>query len=394
MNPHRTSLTAQRTVSIVLLLLVPLIVFAGSDAIRAAADFTAGVLTLVSLTAAIVWGLIATDRLLLSSRMRLVAQGVHRVAAVASIFFLLLHITIKVALGHVALIGALVPFGLGFRGSAGLIGFGSLAAYLLVTAGTTGALRSAFATPGRTPVRIAGRWRTLHMLAYPAWCTALVHGLYAGRAPATYVVVLYSLSLVMVGGALSVRMLPRPVKRRITALITGAVVPGAAADPLRSTPAMWASQPYPGPPLNEPQSPSWPRAHQPGVPDAQVPPLQEPFTTAARPLSEPSRRSGIAGARWPAPAPPPPAEAPVHETPYTPAEPPVYEAPYLRADSPEQEIAYAHDESSAAEDPYTSAYQPAYQSGYQSGFDTEPLPGPFHPPSPGEPWHTPAGDRP
>ncbi|MEV8564682.1 hypothetical protein AB0436_03675 [Streptomyces sp. NPDC051322] len=392
MNPHRTSLNAQRSASIVLLLLVPLIVFAGSNALRAATDFTAGVLSLVSLTAAVVWGLIATDRLLLSSRMRLVAQGVHRTVAVASVFFLLLHITVKVALGHVALLGALVPFGLGFRGSAGLIGFGSLAAYLLITAAATGALRSAFTTPGRTPLGIAGRWRTLHMLAYPAWCTGLVHGLYAGRAPATYVVVLYSLSLVLVAGALSVRMLPPPVKRRIAARITELAGPGAGSStgvplppevpvtppvperpPYQQSPSYQQAPPYqPTPPYQQalrPETrsyqqswargrpPSWPRAYEPPSfaqrpPQPEQPP-QQPFQdplTAPRPLYEPQPRTGVAGGvRWPAPAPPPPAEAPVYDAPDSPA--------------------------------------------YPSGYATEPLPGPFHPPSPGEPWHTPAGDR-
>ncbi|WP_328538789.1 hypothetical protein [Streptomyces sp. NBC_00344] len=354
MNPRRTSLNAQRTTSIVLLLLVPLVVFAGSSSVRAAMDFIAGVLSLVSLTAAVVWGLIATDRLLLSSRMRLVAQGVHRTAAVSSIFFLLLHITVKVALGHVALLGALVPFGLGFSGRAGLIGFGSLAAYLLITAGATGALRSAFATPGR----IAGRWRALHMLAYPAWCTGLLHGLYAGRAPATYVVVLYSLSLVMVVGVLSLRMLPRPVKRRIAARITelaaagsGAGAVAAPADPVPPAPRQPAPQPYAQQPLyEEPQPPAWPRAYEPSIPYAPAPPqFQEAVATPARPLYDPPPRAGISGPRWPAPAPPPPAQAPAYDSPHS--------------------------------------------AGYPTEFDTEPLPEPFQPPSAGEPWHTPAGDR-
>ena len=72
-------------------------------------------------------------------------------------------------------------------------------------------MRSAFATPGR----VAGRWRAVHMLAYPAWCSALVHGLYAGRPPAGWVVAMYCLCLAGVAGALAVRALPRPVKRRI-----------------------------------------------------------------------------------------------------------------------------------------------------------------------------------
>ena len=93
------------------LVLIPLLAVAGSDGMRAAFDFTTGVLTLVSLTAAVAWGLLATDRLFLSTRQRLLCQGIHRATAVTSLGFLLLHGTVKVALGHVGLIGALIPFG-------------------------------------------------------------------------------------------------------------------------------------------------------------------------------------------------------------------------------------------------------------------------------------------
>lgn len=198
-------------VSVAALVLVPLLAVAGSDGFRAMLDFTTGVLSLVSLTAAVAWGLMATDRLLLSPRHRLLAQGIHRFTAMASLGFLLLHATVKISLGHVALIGAVLPFSLGITGTDALIGFGSLAGLLMVVAAATGALRSAFALPGK----IAGRWRALHMLAYPAWCFALMHGLYAGRAAATWVMTMYCLALVAVIGAVSLRLLPRPVQRRL-----------------------------------------------------------------------------------------------------------------------------------------------------------------------------------
>ncbi|MEV6399292.1 ferric reductase-like transmembrane domain-containing protein [Streptomyces sp. NPDC051907] len=188
-----------------------MIAVAGSDSFRAALDFTTGVLSLVSLTASIAWGLLATDRLLLSPRHRLLAQGIHRSTAVASLGFLLLHATVKVSLGHVELLGALIPFGLGVTGTSGLIGFGSLAGFLMVVAATTGALRSALAGN----IRIAGRWRALHMLAYPAWCSALVHGLYTGRPAAAWVTTMYCLALTGVAAAVSVRLAPRPLQRRI-----------------------------------------------------------------------------------------------------------------------------------------------------------------------------------
>ncbi|KIF69957.1 hypothetical protein HY68_17475 [Streptomyces sp. AcH 505] len=245
------------------LVLVPLLAIASGDAFRAALDFTSGVLSLLSLTSAVAWGLIATDRFLLSSRHRLLAQGVHRATAVASLGFLLLHITVKVYLGHVALIGAVVPFGLGVTGTGGLIGLGSLAAILMVVTAMTGAMRSAFALPGR----FAGRWRTMHMLAYPAWCFALMHGLYTGRAPATYVVVLYCLSLLGVGAAVSLRLLPKPVQRRIAQrLLALAGTRGPAEpEPARRDPA---EMPLPGATITG--SPEYERQFQrPSAPSAQ-----------------------------------------------------------------------------------------------------------------------------
>ncbi|MFG2716742.1 hypothetical protein ACGFW5_00295 [Streptomyces sp. NPDC048416] len=197
----------------VVALLIPPLALLASDGLRAALDFTSGVLSLVSLTSSVAWGLLATDRLFLTTRDRLMAQAVHRATAIASIGFLLLHVTLKIALGHVGLLGAVVPFGLGITGTSGLIGFGSLAGILMVLTAVTGAMRSAFTTPSR----IAGRWRAVHMLAYPTWCSALVHGLYAGRPPAGWVVAMYALSLAGVAGALAVRALPRPVQRRIAA---------------------------------------------------------------------------------------------------------------------------------------------------------------------------------
>lgn len=205
------SRSVQGGLSVAALVLVPLLAVAGGDGFRAMLDFTTGVLSLVSLTAAVAWGLMATDRLLLSPRHRLLAQGIHRFTAMASLGFLLLHATVKVSLGHVALIGAVLPFSLGITGTNGLIGLGSLAGLLMVVAASTGALRSAFALPGK----VAGRWRALHMLAYPAWCFALMHGLYAGRAAATWVMTMYCLALFGVICAVSVRLLPRPVQRRV-----------------------------------------------------------------------------------------------------------------------------------------------------------------------------------
>ncbi|MFI9718319.1 hypothetical protein ACIHFE_01500 [Streptomyces sp. NPDC052396] len=164
-------------------------------------DRTAGVLALVTLTAAVVWGLIAAGCLIgvpLTARARLLAQAVHRALGVGALGFLAVHIAVKTAEGHAAVTASLLPFS-----SGALLGLGALAGYLLVLAAATGALRSAFVGRGR----LARHWRALHSCAYPAWCAALPHGLNAGRAPAAWVPACYALCLAAVAAALTFRVL-------------------------------------------------------------------------------------------------------------------------------------------------------------------------------------------
>ncbi|MEU1366435.1 hypothetical protein ABZ454_09880 [Streptomyces sp. NPDC005803] len=443
LNPHRKirsspappsgpSRHVQGGLTVAALVLLPLLAVAGSDGLRATLDFTTGVLSLVSLTAAVGWGLLATDRLFLSSRRRLIGQAVHRTAAAASLGFLLLHVTVKVSLGHVALLGALLPFGLGVGGTAGLIGFGSLAGLLMVVAAATGALRSAFATPSK----VAGRWRALHALSYPAWCAALVHGLYAGRPPAAWVVVMYSLCLAGVAAVLGLRMLPPPVKRRIADLVTALIKPDAlpaAPDPvtreaplpgadttalpgaygpdaggagrggpgsrMRGTPLPSSFErppttfPAPAPPLYEAPPRSADR-----LTTAPLPPSPGGFGgpgpgiaagyRAVSPSAGPAPRRQPSE-HWPAPSPAPPVQAlRPPPAPTAPAHPPyaAYEPP-ASAFPP------------APPAPYVPAQEPPYAAGTATTAplppvgDTTPFPGPFYPPPAGEPWTAPAGDR-
>lgn len=176
-------------------------------------DITAGPLCLVSLTATVAWGLLAADRLLLTPRRRLLAQALHRAMATSALGFLLLHATVKIGEGHARPRDAFLPAPAGDlpTGAASaaplLVALGSLAAYLLVLAATTGVLRGLFAGRGR----IAGRWRALHACAYPAWCLALVHGLKSGRSPSGWVTAGYALCLAAVVCALLLRrLLPAP----------------------------------------------------------------------------------------------------------------------------------------------------------------------------------------
>lgn len=412
------------------MLLLPLLAIGGSDGFREFLDFGTGVLSLVSLTASVAWAIVATDRLLLTPRQRLLAQAIHRATAVASLGFLLLHGTVKVSLGHVELLGALIPFGLGVTGSAGLIGFGSLAGLLMVVAASTGALRSTLA--GRSG--IASRWRPLHMLAYPAWCAALIHGLYAGRPAAGWVVTLYCLALLGVAAAVTVRLLPTPLRQRLTEHVLALVGPGpdgAAATirvrgrgrsrrdpstaPLPGATGVSAydmgeaprQHPYEPETRREPPLSRESHGRGPGTgpgPGAGLSAGYRAVSLAGSPIGLDPGGTGPGGADatgageptqdipfaervpmteelpvvteeptvrpgyWPTPSPPPPAPSPASRA-YVPPEP---ESPsYGTAEQTPTPPAYNITEPAAA-----------------------PTSGPFQRPAAGEPWTAPAGDRP
>ncbi|SNT27712.1 hypothetical protein [Actinacidiphila glaucinigra] len=167
--------------------------------LRAFLDFGAGVLTLVSLSCTVIWGLVSTDTVFLGPRERLLTQGIHRGLGVAAIGFLILHVTTKIVEVRVTTAGAFLP--LGVTGRDGLIALGVLAAYLMILAAATGAMRSVFAA-NRHPVR----WRILHSTAYASWCMALIHGLQSGRSAKSWIIVAYGICLVGVAIGLIYRL--------------------------------------------------------------------------------------------------------------------------------------------------------------------------------------------
>ncbi|MGX1913893.1 cytochrome b/b6 domain-containing protein [Streptomyces phaeochromogenes] len=412
------------------LLLIPLVVVVGGDGFREFLNFGAGVLSLVSLTLSVLWGLVATDRVFLNTRQRLIAQAVHRSTAVASVGFLLLHVSVKIVLDHTSAIAVVIPFGLGVTGTEGLIGFGTLAGLLMVVTALTGALRSAFSSP----VQVAGRWRALHMLAYPAWCSALIHGLFAGREAKPVFVILYSLALVAVMGALLLRSAPLPFKRKVAGRVLSLLdsdnrpyreEPGArrAGDsslpgggrpgfPDMPVPSQRTSSPsgsYAPPQRSSLQDSAsftdtgsltdtggfaaayravnTPRAQDPMTPDPsrmQVP--MDMQATEAMP-----RVDGNTGPRWPAPSPP------LYEAPPRPAGTPTYDTgtiPTYDANGgydtgavPTYGTSDVYD-TGETNDPL-GTYNP--NDTYNSGPATETLPGSYEAPSNGEPWNAPSG---
>jgi hypothetical protein len=396
-------------------------------------DFGAGVLSLVFLSCSVIWGLLAQDRIVLDTRQRILAQAVHRTTAVASVVFLLVHIVVKLVLDHTTWVAAVLPFGLlatddeEFGGRAVLIGFGTLASMLMIFVGVTGALRNRFASPAP----VAARWRAMHMLAYPAWCLALVHGLYAGRAAKPLFTILYALSVVGVMAALALRAAPRPVKRKVADRIAGflgtgerpvreeqaesrprdtSALPGyerAGASPSRGT--------SPSAPLYEPAerlAPPEPangfaaayRAVS-GPSGARRPPLtsdpaasaqlpQDMRPTEAMPLVD---GGGSTSGSWPIPSPPPVGEAP--RSVYDPFNDTGHTIPvYGNTDASGYGSSDVYDtrETNAVYDTYYPT------DTYNSGPATEPTPGApspgtpssaydFDAPGSGEPWNTPSG---
>ncbi|MFI6847547.1 hypothetical protein OG535_35065 [Kitasatospora sp. NBC_00085] len=169
-------------------------------------DYFAGVFTLVSVTAAVVCGLVATDRLVLTPRLRVAVQSVHRATAVAALGFLAVHIAVKVAERHAGPQGTVVPF---TGGTAVAVSLGTVAADLLVLVAATGAVRGRFAGS-----RHAWLWRVMHAGAYACWPIALAHGLTAGRAAHAWVLWGYGLCAALVALALLVRILAWLGRRR------------------------------------------------------------------------------------------------------------------------------------------------------------------------------------
>ena len=82
--------------------------------------FYAGVFGLLSMTAAVVGGLLATERLILAIRHRVPAQAVHRAASTPAVTFVIAHVLVKILGGLAVPTQVIVPI-------TGPIGYGALA---------------------------------------------------------------------------------------------------------------------------------------------------------------------------------------------------------------------------------------------------------------------------
>jgi hypothetical protein len=161
-------------------------------------EFFAGVVALVSLSLTVMLGLLATDRLVLLIRHRVLLQSAHRATGILGVAGLVCHVITKVAIGRAGPTDALVPFVAG-RGL--YVGLGTVAALMMVGVLWTGIVRVRFAGVGPKWM-----WRALHSMAYVSWPFALLHGLNAGRAAKAWVVLSYLVCVLLVVMALLVRL--------------------------------------------------------------------------------------------------------------------------------------------------------------------------------------------
>ncbi|MGI5324491.1 hypothetical protein [Actinomadura nitritigenes] len=191
-------------------------------------EFFSGVFTLVGLTGAVVFGLLAASRFT-PIRLRILAQSGHRAAATLSLSFLAVHIVLKVLEKHASALDAVLPAA-GFQGHGLMVSLGPVAGDLMILAALTGVARGRFIGAGR-----AWTWRLLHLAVYVCWPVALVHGLQAGRAAKSWVVYSYLLCAAAVVLLVLVRLAIASRHRRTTG--PRPVRPAAAARPPARRPA-------------------------------------------------------------------------------------------------------------------------------------------------------------
>jgi DMSO/TMAO reductase YedYZ heme-binding membrane subunit len=222
-----------------------------------------GVFALVSLTAAVAAGLVATDIVIMSPAGRVVSQQVHRALSLAAAGFLATHVLLEVLAHRSRPVDAVAPFLA--SGRTLYLGIGTLASDLVLLILATGVARHRFAAGW------PGTWRAVHVTAYLAWPLAVAHGLLAGRQAKSYVDWGYGGCMAAVALALLIRLVTTTRGRaevvRQSASGQGRV-PGWAAtayhDPYGPSGARLAVWPPAPPRLSSPRGVQPPRGQQGG----------------------------------------------------------------------------------------------------------------------------------
>jgi hypothetical protein len=162
-------------------------------------EYYAGVFSLVLLSMTVMGGLLATDRILMGIKHRVLLQSAHRIGGIGAVGFLALHIATKISTGKASLLDIVVPFMSPFNTL--YIGLGTISSYFMLTVFFSGMLRHRFISRAKPWV-----WRGVHALSYISWPIAIMHGLTAGRAAAAWVTASYVISLLLVTAALFLRL--------------------------------------------------------------------------------------------------------------------------------------------------------------------------------------------
>ncbi|MEV0899828.1 translation initiation factor III [Actinoplanes sp. NPDC049802] len=228
------------------------------------ADYFMGVISLVSLSITIMLGLVATDRLVLGVRQRVLLQSAHRTTGVIAVGALFVHVWTKFAMKNIGVIDIFIPFltdGL----NKWYVGLGPVSGWIMVLVLWSGLARAKFIGRGKPWM-----WRGVHAISYLMWPIALTHGLAAGRPAATWVIVSYVVCVLGVVVGLAVRLSVSLNRRKdfaspagvgaVKPSETGTLVPTATAPirrPMRRTePAVDLLAPAGGPETMVPV-PSW-----------------------------------------------------------------------------------------------------------------------------------------
>nr|WP_296076026.1 translation initiation factor III [uncultured Actinoplanes sp.] len=171
------------------------------------AEYYLGVVSLVSLSITVMVGLVATDRLVLSIRQRVLLQSAHRTTGVIAVLSLVGHVWTKIGEKHIGIIDAFVPFLMPYNRL--YIGLGTLSGWIMILVMWTGLARSRFVGRGAPWM-----WRGIHAISYLMWPIALVHGLSAGRPAKPWVIVSYIVCILAVLVGLAVRLSVRLNRRK------------------------------------------------------------------------------------------------------------------------------------------------------------------------------------
>jgi len=158
----------------------------------------AGVVSLLLLSAVVVFGVLSVRRFETAGWPRFLTVGLHRNLSLLAVAFLLIHIVTAVVdpftnLGWAA---AAIPFSSYYRTF--WLGLGTVAAELMAAIVVTSLLRQWIG---------AWAWRLVHWLAYASWPIAVVHGWGTGTdSGATWLLAIQVLCILAVGLAVLARL--------------------------------------------------------------------------------------------------------------------------------------------------------------------------------------------